>query len=174
MWQDGPHTIVAFLHIISHLLSTSRCLEQPRYCWWNQCSHMGAHGLELKMDPVQPPSCTLTVVLEVGSVWADNLSHLRARIQIYEIMYNPTQYTFPGPSAETLFCSSKINFIIFNQESPSNALPILHIGSTTLLCWPPPKQNAQDSNKARAQIDCTIMPYEMFYYPSKSFAQILR
>ncbi len=77
MSLDTPHTIEAFPHRMSHHLSTSRCHEQSRYCFRNQCSHMGAHRLELWMDPVQPTSCKLTLVWDVESIWAGNLCHFR-------------------------------------------------------------------------------------------------
>jgi hypothetical protein len=37
---------------------------------------MGVYELELKMDPVQPASCTLTLVEDIGSFAAGNLCHL--------------------------------------------------------------------------------------------------
>ncbi len=44
------------------------------------------------------------------------------------------------PVSWDLFCLPKIKFIILKWESCSSALPILYIGSTTLLVWPLFKQ----------------------------------
>ncbi len=82
----------------SHHLSTSRYLEQPRYCWKNQCNHMWAHRLELRMDPAPTTSCTLTLVWDTWSIWAGDLCHLRSTHS-----KNSRQYTFPDLSVETSF-----------------------------------------------------------------------
>jgi hypothetical protein len=37
---------------------------------------MGVYNLELEMDPLQPASCPLTLVQDVGFISAGNLCHL--------------------------------------------------------------------------------------------------
>jgi hypothetical protein len=46
---------------------------------------MGVYGLELKMDPVQPASGTLTLVQDVGSFTVGIGATMTAHTQTYEI-----------------------------------------------------------------------------------------
>jgi hypothetical protein len=47
---------------------------------------MGVYGLELVMDPVQPASCTLTLVQDIGSFAAGICATTTAHTQTNEIV----------------------------------------------------------------------------------------
>ncbi len=86
MWWDAPHTMVAFLHGMNHHLSTGWHLEYHKISRRNECCHIGVYELELERDPpVQLASWTLTLVQDVGSVAAGNLTSV-AHIQTNKIM----------------------------------------------------------------------------------------
>jgi hypothetical protein len=61
------------------------------------------------IDPVQPTSCTLTLVQDVGSFIGINIDTLTPHPQTFEVMQNPTQCTFPSPSVESSFIHLKLS-----------------------------------------------------------------